>query len=198
MSNRNVTQLLTLMDGIKTSGNIAFIAATNMPNSIDAALRRPGRFEKEVFIKPPQVEHRYFILESLLRHIELGPSVDLTWLSQESIGYVAADLASLCREASLVASQGSRCLEMSDFIAAMKIMGMPSTLRSLGMFVPPSSWDAIGGLNSVKKKIQRLIEWPKLHKGSFMKLGLKPPQGILFYGPPGCSKTTLVKVWHFI
>ncbi|CAG8465126.1 3968_t:CDS:10 [Diversispora eburnea] len=184
---RIVAQLLTLMDGIESRGRLVVVAATNRPNSIDPALRRPGRFDREVAIETPtEQEH---LLASMTN------------------GYVGADLVSLCREAAMLAvnrkSKSSKLLSfitMKDFMNAMELIS-PSTQRGFQVKVEKTNWNDIGGLESVKKQLIQAVEWPLKYRDTFTRLGLKPPRGILLYGPPGCSKTTLVKpqlpVQHF-
>ncbi|KAG0164959.1 hypothetical protein DFQ30_009155 [Apophysomyces sp. BC1015] len=198
--NRVVAQLLTLMDGIRSRGKLIIVGATNRPNAIDPALRRPGRFDREISIDVPDTATRRDLLTAQLSSVPMDNTVDLDTLSTMTNGYVAADISSLCREAASKAvqrasklSSGDTLVSMQDFQAAFSHVG-PSMQRGFQVQVEKTTWDDIGGLESVKKKLKQAVEWPILYKESFLRLGLKPPRGILLYGPPGCSKTTLVKV----
>ncbi|XP_010776088.1 ATPase family gene 2 protein homolog B [Notothenia coriiceps] len=198
--NRLVAQLLTLMDGMNQSDRFLIIGATNRPDSLDPALRRPGRFDREVIIGAPTPQQRKAILSVLSARMPVSPSVDMTELAQRTTGYVGADLSALCREAAMHAirenskSSGEQVVGMQHFQEALKAVG-PSCLRgSLGRTeLCPLSWDQIGGLDEVKLKIKQSIEWPMLYPEAFVRLGLCRPRGVLLYGPPGCAKTTLVK-----
>ncbi|KAG2179539.1 hypothetical protein INT44_006386, partial [Umbelopsis vinacea] len=204
---RVVAQLLTLMDGMENRGRTVVIGATNRPNSLDPALRRPGRFDREILIDAPNENARLHILRSQLKKVPVLNEDDvLAKLAVMTNGYVAADLMALCREATMVAIEhymqlqgGSQddnrelSVTIDDFAASMSKVG-PSIQRGYETVVEKKGWDDIGGLEDVKKKIKQATEWPLLHKETFKRLGLKPPRGILLFGPPGCSKTTLVKV----
>ncbi|KAL2088904.1 hypothetical protein ACEWY4_015803 [Coilia grayii] len=198
--NRVVAQLLTLMDGISSRGHFVTIGATNQPDTLDPALRRPGRFDREVIIGVPTLTQRKSILECLSKKMPMSSSVDLIALAEVTTGYVGADLSALCREAALRAilhsSEGSdgKAIEMHHFHEALKRV-QPSCLRSsIGLTdYKPVSWEQIGGLADVKLKLKQSIEWPMKYPESFVRLGLSRPRGVLLYGPPGCAKTTLVK-----
>ncbi|KAI9518910.1 hypothetical protein NQZ68_033393 [Dissostichus eleginoides] len=198
--NRLVAQLLTLMDGMNQSDRFLIIGATNRPDSLDPALRRPGRFDREVIIGAPTLKQRKAILSVLSARMPVSPSVDMAELAQRTTGYVGADLSALCREAAMHAirenskSSGEQVVGMQHFQEALKAVG-PSCLRgSLGRTeLCPLSWDQIGGLDEVKLKLKQSIEWPMLYPEAFVRLGLCRPRGVLLYGPPGCAKTTLVK-----
>ncbi|XP_029904246.1 ATPase family gene 2 protein homolog B [Myripristis murdjan] len=198
--NRLVAQLLTLMDGMNQSDRFLIVGATNQPDSLDPALRRPGRFDREVIIGAPTLEQRKAILSVLCERMPVSPSVDLAELAQRTTGYVGADLSALCREAAMHAirhnSQGSeeQAVAMKHFNEALKTV-RPSCLRSsLGRTeLPPVSWEQIGGLDEVKLKLRQSIEWPMRYPEAFHRLGLRRPRGVLLYGPPGCAKTTLVR-----
>ncbi|KAL3065763.1 hypothetical protein OYC64_015833 [Pagothenia borchgrevinki] len=198
--NRLVAQLLTLMDGMNQSDRFLIIGATNRPDSLDPALRRPGRFDREVIIGAPTLQQRKAILSVLSARMPVSPSVDMAELAQRTTGYVGADLSALCREAAMHAirenskSSGEQVVGMQHFQEALKAVG-PSCLRgSLGKTeLCPLSWDQIGGLDEVKLKLKQSIEWPMLYPEAFVRLGLCRPRGVLLYGPPGCAKTTLVK-----
>ncbi|KAI9342867.1 P-loop containing nucleoside triphosphate hydrolase protein, partial [Obelidium mucronatum] len=204
---RMVATLLTLMDGMKShSDRLIVLAATNRPNAIDPALRRPGRFDREIAFEAPNESARYDILKSMAKGIgSVDADVDFKALAISTNGYVGADLAALSREAVV------RCLESgsgrwykkcgisiyvsnADFLYALSIT-TPSTTRGYGVGVPAGlTWDSVGGLEDVKLKLRQCVEWPIIHRETFRRLGLKPPRGVLLYGPPGCSKTTLVKI----
>ncbi|KAJ0001624.1 hypothetical protein NQD34_001420 [Periophthalmus magnuspinnatus] len=198
--NRLVAQLLTLMDGMDQSDRFLIAAATNRPDSLDPALRRPGRFDREVVIGAPTLQQRRQILSVLFEKIPVCSSVDAEELAQRTTGYVGADLSALCREAAmssireLAKGSGEQTVIMKHFTEALKIVG-PSCLRgSLGQIdLAPVSWDQIGGLNDVKLKLRQSIEWPLRYPDAFGRLGLSRSRGVLLYGPPGCAKTTLVR-----
>ncbi|KAM8876548.1 ATPase family gene 2 protein homolog B [Synchiropus picturatus] len=198
--NRLVAQLLTLMDGMDQSDRFLIVGATNRPDSLDPALRRPGRFDREVVIGAPTVTQRAAILTVLCEKMPVCPSVDLVELAQKTNGYVGADLSALCREAAMIAlrenskGSGEQTVDTKHFQEALKLVG-PSALRSsLGRTdLCPVSWDQIGGLDEVKVKLRQSIEWPMMYPEAFTRLGLSRPRGVLLYGPPGCAKTTLVR-----
>ncbi|XP_067105017.1 spermatogenesis-associated protein 5-like protein 1 [Osmerus mordax] len=198
--NRLVAQLLTLMDGIDQSDHFLIVGATNQPDSLDPALRRPGRFDREVIIGAPTVEQRAAILSVLCERMPVCPSVDMAELARRTTGYVGADLSALCREAAMQAirhntqDSGEHAVFTEHFLEALKAVG-PSCLRgSLGRTeLSPLSWEQIGGLEDVKLKLQQSIEWPMRFPGAFLRLGLSRPRGVLLYGPPGCAKTTLAR-----
>ncbi|KAJ3049191.1 hypothetical protein HK097_009790 [Rhizophlyctis rosea] len=195
---RVVAQLLTLMDGISSRGRLIVIGATNRPNAIDPALRRPGRFDREVAIDVPSEEARVVILNGVLKGMPVGEDVDVGRLARATNGYVGADLAALCREAALHAVGNWRggespTIPSASFAHALHTTS-PSTLRTTSISVDRVTWSDIGGLDEVKQKLQQAVEWPIIHRDTFARLGLAAPRGVLLYGPPGCSKTTLVKV----
>uniref|UniRef100_UPI003AAB1860 ATPase family gene 2 protein homolog B n=1 Tax=Centroberyx gerrardi TaxID=166262 RepID=UPI003AAB1860 len=198
--NRLVAQLLTLMDGMNRSDRFLIVGATNQPDSLDPALRRPGRFDREVIIGAPTLAQRKAILSVLCEKMPVCPGVDMAELAQRTTGYVGADLSALCREAAMHAirhnSQGSgeQAVGMKHFQDALKTV-RPSCLRSsLGRTeLSPVCWEQIGGLEEVKLKLRQSIEWPMKFPEAFVRLGLSRPRGVLLYGPPGCAKTTLVR-----
>ncbi|KAF6732616.1 Spermatogenesis-associated protein 5-like protein 1 [Oryzias melastigma] len=198
--NRMVAQLLTLMDGIDQSDRFLIVGATNRPDSLDPALRRPGRFDKEVIIGAPTLTQRLAILKVLCEKIPVSPTLNMAELAQRTTGYVGADLNALCREAAMHAvrenAKGSneQKVVMKHFEEALKVV-TPSCLRSsVGRTdLTPVLWDHIGGLDEVKLKLKQSIEWPMKHPEAFVRLGLSRPRGVLLFGPPGCAKTTLVK-----
>ncbi|KAG7276884.1 hypothetical protein CRUP_008021, partial [Coryphaenoides rupestris] len=189
--NRVVAQLLTLMDGMDQSDRFLVVGATNRPDSLDPALRRPGRFDREVIIGAPTLQQRKAILHALSERMPVSPGVDMAELAQRTVGYVGADLSALCREAAI--SDGQE-IDMSHFQEALKTV-LPSCLRSsLGRTdLSPVSWEQIGGLQDVKLKLIQSIEWPMKYPEAFVRLGLSRPRGVLLHGPPGCAKTTLVR-----
>ncbi|XP_045887807.1 spermatogenesis-associated protein 5-like protein 1 [Micropterus dolomieu] len=199
--NRLVAQLLTLMDGVNQSDRFLIVGATNRPDSLDPALRRPGRFDREVVIGAPTLQQRKAILSVLCARMPVCSGVDMAELAQRTTGYVGADLSALCREAAMHAirenakGSGEQAVAMKHFQEALKSVG-PSCLRSsLGRTeLSPMSWEQIGGLDEVKLKLRQSIEWPMRYPEAFVRLGLCRPRGVLLYGPPGCAKTTLVKV----
>ncbi|KAJ1834059.1 hypothetical protein LPJ63_002252 [Coemansia sp. RSA 2711] len=197
---RLVAQLLTLMDGLQSRGRLVVIAATNLPNVLDPALRRPGRFDREIRIDVPNQIQRRDILAYYTRKMTLE-SLDLDELAELTNGYVGADIAALCREAAThaitarLASATARkaVIARSDFKAAMARV-VPSTKRGLGIDIANTAWIDIGGLDEVKAKLRQCVEWPLTRAAAMRRLGVRAPRGILLFGPPGCSKTTLIKV----
>ncbi|KAF9102953.1 hypothetical protein BGX27_010801 [Mortierella sp. AM989] len=209
---RVVAQLLTLMDGVVSRGRVVVIAATNRPNSIDPALRRPGRFDREIRMDVPGEKDRRKIIENLIK--DMSHTLDdgeLAMLARMTNGFVGADLEALCRESALgavhrnIESASSSGLNMTEALEKSRVnvtmadfkhafsTNAPSLQRGYGVVVEPVRWSDIGGLESVKSQLRQAVEWPVLYKDTFSRLGLKAPRGILLYGPPGCSKTTLVK-----
>ncbi len=208
---RVVAQLLTLMDGLKSRGKIVVIGATNVPNMIDPALRRPGRFDRELEINPPTKEGRLIVLKIHTRNMPLTKDVKLEEFATLTHGFVGADLASLAREAAMVSlrrvlptikyntddAMPPEILEKiiisrDDFLDALRVV-RPSALREVLIEVPNVHWDDIGGLDDVKQKIKEAVEWPLKHPEAFKRMGTHPPKGILIYGPPGTGKTMLAK-----
>ncbi|KAF6212197.1 hypothetical protein GE061_012718 [Apolygus lucorum] len=207
---RIVSQLLTLMDGLTSSTNIIFMAATNRPNSIDNALRRFGRFDREIEIGIPDEIGRLEILRIHSRNMKLSDDVNLEEVAKETHGHVGADLASLCSEAALQQIRekldiidledeiidaevlNSLAITMDNFRFSMQ-RSSPSALRETVVEVPNVTWEDIGGLTSVKTELQELVQYPVEHPEKFLKFGMQPSRGVLFYGPPGCGKTLLAK-----
>ncbi|WP_440059034.1 CDC48 family AAA ATPase [Thermogladius sp. 4427co] len=207
---RVVAQLLALMDGLEARGDVIVIGATNRPNALDPALRRPGRFDREIEIPMPDKNARLEILQIHTRGVPLAKDVDLNKLAEITHGYTGADLAALVREAALHAlrrylpeinldspSIPFEVLEklevrMEDFMAAFKEI-VPSGLREVFVEVPEVRWSDIGGLDAIKQELRMSIEWPLKYPDTFKRLGIKPPKGILLYGPPGTGKTLLAK-----
>ncbi|KAM6058308.1 ATPase family gene 2 protein homolog B isoform 2-T2 [Chlamydotis macqueenii] len=197
---RVVAQLLTLLDGVGSEGKMVVIAATNRPNALDPALRRPGRFDREVVIGTPTLTQRRSILQLLTSSMPISADVDLLKLAEMTTGYVGADLTALCREAAMQAvfhsslESTETVINMADFQEAFKKI-QPSSFRSaIGLTeCKPVTWEQIGGLEDVKLKLKQSIEWPMKFPQAFARMGLSHPKGILLYGPSGCAKTTLVK-----
>jgi transitional endoplasmic reticulum ATPase len=207
---RVVAQLLALMDGLKSRGDVIVMAATNRPNSIDPALRRPGRFDREIVIGIPNVQGRREILEIHARGMPLAGDVDLGELAATTHGFTGADLSALCTEAAIAALRrqlpglqwGSAPIShetlmamevgMADFTDALAEVE-PSGLREVAVEVPNVGWDEVGGLDAVKAALREAIAWPMSQPQLFQHVGLRPPHGILLYGPPGNGKTLVVK-----
>ncbi|KAM5192040.1 LOW QUALITY PROTEIN: ATPase family gene 2 protein homolog A [Mantella aurantiaca] len=208
---RVVASLLTLMDGIgseESQGRLLVLGATNRPHSLDSALRRPGRFDKEIEIGVPNSQGRLGILRRILLNVPHQLSMDeLAKLADSAHGYVGADLAALCKEAGLNALRrklgelnspsdsevaGLVVITLNDFLQAMSDI-RPSAMREVAVDVPKVSWSDIGGLENVKLKLKQAVEWPLKHPESFIRMGIQPPKGVLLYGPPGCSKTMIAK-----
>ncbi|RSN74119.1 CDC48 family AAA ATPase [Candidatus Methanodesulfokora washburnensis] len=207
---RVVSQLLTLMDGLKGRGRVVVIGATNRPNAIDPALRRPGRFDREIEFPVPDRDARREILEIHTRGVPLDDDVDLDKLADITHGFVGADLAALVREAAMRAVRrimpkikweeetipaeilNELKVTMNDFNEALKEI-QPSALREVIVQVPNVKWSDIGGLKDVKEELIMAIEWPLKYPEIFQASGTKQPKGILLYGPPGTGKTLLAK-----
>lgn len=207
---RVVAQLLALMDGLSGRGNVIVIGATNRPGALDPALRRPGRFDREIEIGVPDKKGRYEILQIHTRGMPLAEDVDLKKLSEMSHGYTGADQAALCRETAMKALRRylpqinleeerippsvleKMEVKMEDFMNAYKEV-TPTAMREVYIEVPTVHWDDIGGLEVVKQELKEAVEWPIKSPEIFERLGIKPPKGILLYGPPGCGKTLLAR-----
>jgi transitional endoplasmic reticulum ATPase len=207
---RVVAQLLALMDGMEARGDVVVIAATNREDSIDPALRRPGRFDREIEIGVPDKEGREEILQIHTRGMPLEKDVNLKEISGSTHGFVGADLDALSREAAMKALKrilpkidlekeeipahilDNLTVKKADFIEAMKDVN-PSALREVMVEVPDVKWSDIGGLSEVKMRLQEAVEWPLKHPESFKRMGIRPTKAILLQGPPGCGKTLLAK-----
>merc|ERR1719178_240190 len=207
---RVVSQLLTLMDGMKGRNNVVVIAATNRPNTIDQALRRFGRFDRELDIGVPDDNGRLEVLRIHTKNMKLAANVQLQSLASNTHGYVGADLAQLCTEAALTCIRekmefidleeetidaeilDNMAVTMEHFNAGLTMCN-PSSLRETVVEVPNVKWDDIGGLEDVKRGLQEMILYPIDHPDKFEKFGMTPSRGVLFYGPPGCGKTLLAK-----
>ncbi|AEF95922.1 CDC48 family AAA ATPase [Methanotorris igneus] len=207
---RMVAQLLTLMDGLESRGQVVVIAATNRPDALDPALRRPGRFDREIVIGVPDRNARKEILQIHTRNMPLAKDVDLDYLADVTHGFVGADLAALCKEAAMKTLRrilpdldldkdeipkevlDSIEVTMDDFKEALKEVE-PSALREVLVEVPNVKWDDIGGLEDVKQELREAVEWPLKHRDVFERMGIRPPRGVLLFGPPGTGKTLLAK-----
>ncbi len=207
---RIVAQLLSLMDGLNSRGKVVVIGATNRPNSIDEALRRPGRFDREIEIGIPDRDGRYEILQIHTRGMPLAEDVDLRWLADRTHGYAGADLSALTKEAAMAALRrvlpdmdleadeiprevlNSILVTREDFKDALKDM-QPSTMREVLIEKPDVKWDDIGALEDAKRELREAVEWPLRFGKVFEHMNARPPKGILLYGPPGTGKTMLAK-----
>lgn len=197
---RVVAQVLTLLDGIGEDREVVVVGSTNRPDALDPALRRPGRFDREVVIGTPTLRQRKAILQVITSKMPISDQVDLNLLAEMTVGYVGADLTALCREAAMQAllhsekNQDNPTIDETDFLEAFKKI-QPSSFRSvIGLTdIKPVGWEQIGGLEDVKLKLKQSIEWPLKFPREFVRMGLTQPKGVLLYGPPGCAKTTLVR-----
>lgn len=207
---RVVAQLLALMDGLKSRGRVIVIGATNIPNTLDPALRRPGRFDRELSIAIPDQPGRLEILEIHTRGMPLADDVDLNWLSSVTHGFVGADMEALCREAAMTALRSIipnidfaqaripyeliETLEvtMDHFRGALAEVE-PSAIREVFTEVPDVTWDDVGGLEHIKEALREAVEWPILYPDLYTYAGTTPPKGILLSGSPGTGKTLLAK-----
>src|ERR687898_1184076 len=207
---RIVAQLLSLMDGLKARGKVVVIGATNRINAIDPALRRPGRFDREMEIGVPDREGRLEILQINTRGMPLEKDVDLGVIANMSHGFVGADLQAVAKEAGIRALRRvlpeidlttenipSEILKkivvtMDDFLSVIKEIE-PSALREVFVEIPDVKWDDIGGLADIKQELQEAVEWPLKYHGLFVHSDATPPKGILLYGPPGTGKTLMAK-----
>ncbi len=207
---RVVAQLLSLMDGLEGRGKVVVIGATNRPNALDPAIRRPGRFDREIEINPPNRDGRLEILQIHTRGMPLEEDVSLEKLADLTHGYVGADLAALAREAAMHALRrvlpdldlemesipmdvlNKITVQKEDFFAALREMS-PSSMREVLVETPNIHWGEIGGLDEVKRELQEAVEWPLKYGTVFDYMAAEPPKGILLYGPPGTGKTMLAK-----
>ncbi|MCX6160554.1 MAG: CDC48 family AAA ATPase [Ignavibacteriae bacterium] len=207
---RVVAQLLSLMDGLQSRGKVIVIGATNIPNSIDPALRRPGRFDREISISIPDKKGRLEILQIHTRGIPLSSDVNLERLSEITHGFVGADLEALAREAAMTALRKilpqidfeiaeipynllmSLEVNMDNFYEAMKEVE-PSAIREVFVEIPDVKWDDVGGLEDIKDALKEAVEWPLKYSELFRKAGTNPPKGIILHGKPGTGKTYLAK-----
>lgn len=210
LERRIVSMLLTLMDGVKGRGQIVVIGATNRSNALDPALRRFGRFDREIELGVPDEEGRLEVLHIHTKNMKLAEDVNLQQVASQIHGFVGADIAQLCSEAALQCIReqmdvidieedvidaeilASMAVSQHHFTQAMKMCN-PSVLRSTTVSVPNTSWDDVGGLEDVKKQLIEMVQWPFEHPEIFLKYGQKPSRGVLFFGPPGCGKTLMAK-----
>ena len=212
LEKRIVSQLLTLMDGMKSRGKVVVIAATNRPDSIDSALRRPGRFDREIEIGIPDDEGRFDILSIHTRGMPIDEKVDLKQISKITHGFVGADLEVLAKEAAMrslrriladeeidldeekISSEILQKIQISseDFRDALKEVS-PSALREVQVQTPNVTWDDVGGLDALKEELREAIEWPIKHKEAYDYVNVETPKGILLHGPPGTGKTLIAK-----
>jgi len=210
MEKRIVSQLLTLMDGLEARGKVVVIGATNRPDALDPALRRPGRFDREIEIGIPDEKSRLEILHIHTRGMPLDQDVKLEEVARVSHGFVGADLQALAKEAAILAVRrvlpeidmdqtkvpvktlNKIKVRMQDFQDALRDV-QPSAMREVLVQVPDVRWDDIGGLSGVKEELTEAVEWPLKHSRLFEKGDVKPPTGILLYGPPGTGKTLIAK-----
>lgn len=210
INDRNVGTLLTQMDGMTSRGNVIVIGATNRPNTIDPALRRPGRLDREIYIGPPDEQSRLEILKIHSKHLRLHEDVDLKEISEITNGFTGADLEQVCKEAGYIClRQATHGMDLGDSKASDFVMGKldvtmkhfkqavksipPSALRENAIAVPNVRWSDIGGLETIKEQLKKTVSWPLLHADLMKKIDLVPPRGVLLYGPPGCGKTLLAK-----
>ena len=207
---RVVSQLLALMDGLEARGQVIVIGATNRPNAVDPALRRPGRFDREIEIGVPDRNGRLEILQIHTRGMPLAKDVNLEEIADITHGFVGADLAALCREAAMktlrrflpkidleketIPAEVLQQMEVTreDFIEALKEV-QPSAMREVLIETPNVRWEDVGGLEEVKQLLKEAVEWPLKRPDVFKRMGIKPPKGILLVGPPGTGKTLLAK-----
>ena len=207
---RIVAQLLTLMDGLKTRGDVVVIGATNIPDFLDPALRRPGRFDREIEINIPTKEARKEILLVHTRGMPLV-NVNLDKIIEYTNGFSGADISALCKEAALKALKrliplinketgnhlskeimDKLIITQEDFSDALNVVE-PSAIREIMVTIPNTKWEAVGGLENIKQELKEMIEWPMKHKTLFEEVGVQPPRGVLLYGLPGTGKTLLAK-----
>jgi len=207
---RVVAQLLALMDGLNQRQNVMVIAATNIPNALDPALRRPGRFDREISISIPDRNGRREILDIHTRGMPLAEDVDLDRLGAMTHGFVGADLEALCREAAMICLRrimpeidfasaeipykalAKLEVHMQDFLEALREVE-PSAIREVFVEVPEVRWDEVGGLADVKRQLVEAVEWPIKYADLYRQAAVAAPKGILLSGPPGCGKTLLAK-----
>lgn len=207
---RVVAQLLSLMDGLKARKNVIVIGSTNRPEALDVALRRPGRFDREIELRVPDTDGRLEIFQIHTRGMPLADDVNLMDFAQITYGFVGADIAALCREAAMSSLRrvlpkinlnepeipaeilDSLQVIREDFENALKDV-QPSAIREILIEVPTVSWDDVGGLEEVKRLLKEVVEWPLKNPESYRDIGVEAPKGVLLYGPPGTGKTLLAK-----
>lgn len=208
---RIVSQLLTLMDSLKPSSNVMVVGATNRPNVIGSALRRPGRFDRELEIAIPDEDGRHEIIQIKTKDMQIDSSVDLFQIARDTHGFVGADLSQLSLEAGIQCIRSnvknfdvdseepipeealdSLVVNNDHFMHALSVCD-PSSMRDSKVEVPDISWQDIGGLEETKRELQEMVRYPIEHRGLFEKFGMQASRGVLFYGPPGCGKTLMAK-----
>jgi transitional endoplasmic reticulum ATPase len=207
---RVVAQLLASLDGLKSRGNVIVVGATNIPNTLDPALRRPGRFDREISIPIPDKNGRLEILQIYTRGMPLAEGVSLEYLAEVTHGFVGADLEALAREAAMSALRKilpnidyntadipyETLLDLrvnpDDFLEAMKEVE-PSAIREVFVEIPDVKWEDVGGLDDIKEELKQAVEWPIKYPDIFREMNTLPPKGILLYGAPGTGKTLLIK-----
>ncbi|MBI2545435.1 MAG: CDC48 family AAA ATPase [Candidatus Aenigmarchaeota archaeon] len=208
---RTVSQLLTLMDGLKKRGKVIVIAATNRPNSVDPALRRAGRFDREIEFPVPDRDGRLEIFKIHTRNMPIAKDVDINHLADVTYGFVGSDIWAVAKEAAMSSLRRvlpdikwkedeelpkevyeKLIVTKEDFENALRVVE-PSAMREVLVEIPKVKWDDIGGLDNVKKQLQEMVEWPLKYPDNFERMGITPPHGILLYGPPGSGKTLLAK-----
>ena len=208
---RIVSQLLTLMDSLKPSSNVMVVGATNRPNVIESALRRPGRFDRELEIAIPDEDGRHEIIQIKTKDMQIDPSVDLFQIARDTHGFVGADLSQLSLEAGIQCIRSNvknfdvdseepipedaldtLVVNNDHFMHALSVCD-PSSMRDSKVEVPDISWQDIGGLEETKRELQEMVRYPIEHRGLFEKFGMQASRGVLFYGPPGCGKTLMAK-----
>jgi transitional endoplasmic reticulum ATPase len=208
---RVVSQLLTMMDGLKSRGKVIVIGATNRVNSVDPALRRPGRFDREIEISVPDKKGRLDILKIHTRNMPLARNVNLEDLAARTHGFVGADLSALTKEAAMNVLRkmlpalkleeeepippevlDKAIIKLEDFEEALKVV-RPSAMREVFVEAPNIGWNDIGGMEKTKQELKEAVEWPIHNPEAFIRLGIRAPRGILLYGPPGTGKTLLAK-----
>ncbi|EED92889.1 cell division cycle protein 48 [Thalassiosira pseudonana CCMP1335] len=208
---RIVSQLLTLMDSLKANSNVIVIGATNRPNVIESALRRPGRFDRELEIAIPDEDGRFEILQIKMKDMKTAPDVNIFQIARDTHGFIGADLQQLTLEAALECIRSNivnfdvdseepipddvldqMVVTNDHFMHALSVCD-PSTLRENKVEVPDVKWEDIGGLEETKRDLQEMVRYPIEHRGLFEKFGMEASRGVLFYGPPGCGKTLMAK-----
>ena len=209
VESRVVAQLLSLMDGLEGRGEVIVIGATNKVNNIDIALRRPGRFDREIEIKVPDTKGRYEVLLIHTRGMPLNEDIDLNLIAEKTHGFVGADIKSLCKEAAMLAIReilpnidldkpipeeilNKLIIKMTHFITALNSIE-PSALREVFVTQPSESWEDIGGLEDAKQQLREIVEWPFKYSGFYKHMKSRPPNGILIFGLPGTGKTLMAK-----
>ncbi len=210
LERRIVAQLLTLMDGLKARRNVIVIGATNRVDAVDPALRRPGRFDREIEIRIPDQQGRLEILQIHTRGMPLGKEVELEKIAESTHGYTGSDIAALAKEAALATLRRlmptlnleektippetleKLTVSRDDFEQGLKEV-QPSALREIVVEIPNVRWDDVGGLEEVKRLLHEMVELPLKRPDSFSRLGVRSPKGVLLYGPPGTGKTMIAK-----